>query len=240
MPTSPFLACESINKSFGPADAIPALLDVTFSIDEGQQLCITGASGSGKTTLLTILGGLQRPTSGDVKIRGASLLAMASKNLAALRARDIGFVFQSAALIPVLSARENIEYPLRIAKPELSKTERNRLINEALDLTNLERQQNLYPGALSGGECQRVAIARAVVKRPSLILADEPTSHLDDANTTTINGIFQQLQQSQNSTIIIATHDQRLLASTKNILRLKFWGENLNESHNGHAAETMK
>ena len=240
MRSSPFLGCEYVTKSFGSPDAVPALLDVTFSIDEGQQLCITGASGSGKTTLLTILGGLQRPTSGDVRIREKSLLGMTPKDLAALRARDIGFIFQSAALIPVLSARENIDYPLRIAKPELSKKERNRLVDDVLELTNLRVQQNLRPGALSGGECQRVAIARAVVKRPSLILADEPTSHLDDNNTVAISSIFQHLQDSQNSTIIIATHDGRLLATTKQVLLLKFWGESLNERHRDYVAEVMK
>jgi putative ABC transport system ATP-binding protein len=230
MRSSPFLGCEYVTKSFGSPDAVPALLDVTFSIDEGQQLCITGASGSGKTTLLTILGGLQRPTSGDVRIREKSLLGMTPKDLAALRARDIGFIFQSAALIPVLSARENIDYPLRIAKP----------VDDVLELTNLRVQQNLRPGALSGGECQRVAIARAVVKRPSLILADEPTSHLDDNNTVAISSIFQHLQDSQNSTIIIATHDGRLLATTKQVLLLKFWGESLNERHRDYVAEVMK
>lgn len=209
-------------------------------MNAGQQLCIAGASGSGKTTLLTILGGLQRPSSGDVRIRGASLLTMSSKSLAALRACDIGFVFQSAALIPVLSARENIDYSLAIAKPGLSKKERKGLVDHVLELTNLEAQQNLRPGALSGGECQRVAIARAVVKKPALVLADEPTSHLDDINTAAINGIFQHLQAAMHSTIIIATHDRRMLATAKRTIRLQYWREGWDASQHGCTKEAIK
>jgi putative ABC transport system ATP-binding protein len=221
MTTDSFLECRSVNKFFGKRVPVQALLEISFSLIQGEQLCITGASGSGKTTLLNIMGGLQAPSAGEIMIQGKSLFAMSRREMAALRARDIGFVFQSAALIPVLTARENIQYALHLARPDLTPKQQARLVDESLAVTNLEERKDLRPGELSGGECQRTAIARAVVKRPALILADEPTSHLDDDNANIINAVFRQLQAHHRSTIAIATHDARILSFGTNIIRLQ-------------------
>jgi putative ABC transport system ATP-binding protein len=218
---NPFLECCAVHKSFHREIPIQALAETSFSMDQGEQLCITGASGSGKTTLLNIIGGLQSPNSGEVKIQGKTLSTMSRRKLAALRARDIGFIFQSPALIPVLSARENVQYALHLARPDLTPAQRERLVDEALSVTNLDARSHLRPGELSGGECQRAAIARAVVKRPALILADEPTSHLDDDNTGIIIAVFRQLQSFHRSTIVIATHDARVLSFGDRIMRLQ-------------------
>lgn len=221
MTIDPVLECRGVSKFFGKNGSVQALAEISFSLDQGEQLCITGASGSGKTTLLHIIGGLQAPSAGEIMIQGRSLFALSRREMAALRARHIGFVFQSAALIPVLSARENIQYALYLARPDLTPKQQEHLVDEAVKVTNLEERENLRPGELSGGECQRVAIARAVVKRPAFILADEPTSHLDDENATIINMVFRQLQDHHRSTILIATHDARILSFGSRVIRLK-------------------
>jgi ABC-type lipoprotein export system ATPase subunit len=221
MTTDPVLECRGVNKCFGKNGSVQALAEISFSLDQGEQLCITGASGSGKTTLLHIIGGLQTPSSGEIVIQGKSLFAMTRREMAAFRARDIGFVFQSAALIPVLSARENIQYALHLARPDLTPKQQAQMVDEVLEVTNLEERKSLRPGELSGGECQRTAIARAVVKRPAFILADEPTSSLDDDNASIINAVFRQLQHHHRSTILIATHDARILSFGNRIIRLK-------------------
>ena len=217
----PFLECCRVNKFFHGAVPVWALADLSFDVQQGEHVCITGSSGSGKTTLLNIIGGLQRPSSGDIRIRGKSLTALTPREVAALRARDIGFIFQSPALIPVLSVRENIEYALYLSQPHLSRDARVKLVEEAVLITNLQPQQRMRPAELSGGESQRVAIARAIVKRPALILADEPTSHLDDDNASTVNLVFRQLQLHYRSTIVIATHDKRILTMGGRMIRLQ-------------------
>jgi len=216
----PLVECCGITKVFGERFPVQALADVSFAVSEGEQVCITGTSGSGKTTLLNIIGGLQSPTTGVLRIRGKPLSDMTKREIAAMRANDIGFIFQAPALIPILSARENIEYALRLGRPNFSAQQRTKCVAEALSITKLEARQDLRPGELSGGECQRVAIARAIVKKPALILADEPTSHLDDDNTEVINSVFRQLQMQHQSTIIIATHDARILSLGARTIRL--------------------
>jgi putative ABC transport system ATP-binding protein len=221
MHTYPFLQCDAVNKSFGKHPMVRALADITFSVNEGELVCITGSSGSGKTTLLTIIGGLQCPTSGEIVMRGKSLKAVSHREAARFRARHVGFIFQSPALIPVLSAAENIEFALQLAQPELDRSERLRRVHSALEITNLESCRSLRPRQLSGGQCQRVAIARAIVKLPDLILADEPTSNLDDDNAAAIKSVFHQLQAQYRSTIVIATHDTRILSNEARIVCLQ-------------------
>lgn len=221
MPIDRFIECCGISKSFGGRRPVPVLADVTFSLAQGEQCCITGASGSGKTTLLNIIGSLQEPDFGEVRIGGRSLRSMGKRETARVRAREIGFIFQSPALIPVLSARENIEFALKLSCPHLTAIQGRELVSEAISVTNLESREHARPGQLSGGECQRVAIARAIVKRPTLILADEPTSHLDDNNAQAVQRVFNTLQMHHRSTIIIATHDIRILTFGSRIIRLR-------------------
>ncbi|MGA7220112.1 MAG: ABC transporter ATP-binding protein [Candidatus Sulfotelmatobacter sp.] len=221
MGSYPFLECRRVTKSFGGRRPFQALAEVTFSVEEGELLGVRGASGSGKTTLLTIIGGLQQPTSGEVILKGRALESLAQDEAAKLRAQNIGFIFQSPALVPVLGAGENVEYGLQLARPELSGDQRRRLVEEALEITNLESCKSLRPGQLSGGECQRVAIARAVVKRPALLLADEPTSSLDDENAATVKAVFEQLRAQHRSTIVIATHDARVLSFDTRVITLQ-------------------
>jgi putative ABC transport system ATP-binding protein len=224
MGTYSFVECLRVTKSFGGRRPFQALAEVSFSVEEGELLGVRGASGSGKTTLLTIIGRLQQPTSGEVILRGRALQSLTNGEAAELRAQTIGFIFQSPALVPVLDAAENVEYGLQLARPELSRDQRQRLVEEALQITNLESCKNLRPGQLSGGECQRVAIARAVVKRPALLLADEPTSSLDDENAATVKAVFEQLRAQHRSTIVIATHDARVLSFDTRVITLQARG----------------
>lgn len=219
---SPF-AVEAAGMScyFGKRLDVCALDEVTVAINAGEQLCIAGPSGSGKTTFLNIVGGLQAPTSGHLAVQGRDFARMTAKEVAVFRARNIGFVFQSPNLIPVLSAFENVLYALELVHPELSREARVQRTDEMMRQVGLGEKQHLRPAQLSGGECQRVAIARAVVKRPSMILADEPTSHLDDRNTEMVKALFTSLGAGQKTTVLIATHDSRLLSGASRIIRFE-------------------
>ena len=187
------------------SEQIRAVHDVDLEVDTGQLLVITGRSGSGKTTLLNLLAGLDRPTSGTVCFQGQDLSELSEGELTQLRRRQIGFVFQSFGLLPLLSAYENVELPLRIG--DWDRTERRRRTEECLEMVGLTNRARHRPYELSGGELQRVAIARALVHRPSLILADEPTGELDLATGAAIFNLLKEIASKENVGIVIATHD---------------------------------
>jgi len=204
--TTPLVSARNLERvfSFGP-EQIRAIHDVDLEVFSGQLFVITGRSGSGKTTLLNLLAGLDRPTSGTICIEDQDLSKLSEWELTRLRRRDIGFVFQSFALLPLLSAYENVELPLRIADWERGR--RHRRTEECLELVGLSGRANHRPYELSGGEQQRVAIARALVHRPSLILADEPTGELDSATGATVFALLKDIVQKEKVAIIVATHD---------------------------------
>jgi putative ABC transport system ATP-binding protein len=188
---------------------VHALRGVSFSLGRGQLIALQGRSGSGKTTLLTLLGGLERPTSGDVWIDGTEVTAMDEDALVNLRRHRLGFIFQSFGLIPILSAAENVEVPLRLAGVERrARTERARAL---LDMVGLGERAKHRPDELSGGEQQRVAIARALANQPPLLLADEPTGQLDSRTGRTIMQLLRRLVEQEGVTALVATHDPVLI-----------------------------
>ena len=217
--TTPLVSVRNLERifSFG-SERIRAIHDVDLEVFSGQLFVITGRSGSGKTTLLNLLAGLDRPTSGTIRIDDQDLSKLSEWELTRLRRRDIGFVFQSFGLLPLLSAYENIELPLRIAGWERER--RHKRTEECLELVGLGDRTGHRPYELSGGEQQRVAIARALVHRPSLILADEPTGELDLATGAAVFALLKDIVQKEKVAIIIATHDialARIATATKEL-----------------------
>ncbi len=191
------------------AEEVWALRGVSLEVAPGEFLALIGRSGSGKTTLLNLIAGLDRPTAGDVLIDGRSVPAMSERELLELRRRTLGFVFQSFGLLPLLSAYENVELPLRIAG--VGRAERGRRVRRALDIVGLGRRAHHRPYELSGGEQQRVAIARALVIQPRLILADEPTGELDSSTALTIFTLLRDVAHAEGITIIASTHDRLVM-----------------------------
>jgi putative ABC transport system ATP-binding protein len=189
------------------ADDVHALERVTLHLPAGRFVALMGPSGSGKSTLLNILAGLDRPTDGDVVVAGERLNDLSEDELAAFRARHVGFVFQFFNLIPVLSAQENVELPLLLT--HLSKDERRARAATALRVVGLSERADHVPRQLSGGEQQRVAIARALVSDPELIVADEPTGDLDAKNAEDTLGLLRMLKQEFGKTVVMVTHDPR-------------------------------
>ncbi len=187
------------------SEEVHAVHDVDLEIVSGKLLAITGRSGSGKTTLLNLLAGLDTPTSGTVLFEGQDLSKLAEWELTELRRHHIGFVFQSFGLLPLLSAFENVELPLRIAKWD--RDERHRRTELCIDQVGLSARSRHRPYELSGGELQRLAIARALVHQPSLILADEPTGELDLATGQAIYRLLKDISSQENVGIVVATHD---------------------------------
>ena len=201
------------------SEEINALRGVSLTIYPGQFVAVVGRSGSGKTTLLNIMAGLDPPSSGEVLFQGQDLYQMNEAELTDVRRHAIGFVFQSFGLLPLLSAFENVELPLRIAG--ISPWEREERTREALGIVGLDRRASHRPYELSGGEQQRVAIARAIVIRPQIILADEPTGELDSVNARSIFGLFKEMVQKQGITVMAATHDSALLAMADEVKELR-------------------
>jgi putative ABC transport system ATP-binding protein len=212
------LAARDLDKRYQLHDQeVVALRGVTLSIESGEYVAIVGPSGSGKSTLLTLLGGLDTPTSGDVEILGTSLGALDDRRLTRLRLERIGFVFQRFHLLPVLTARENIELPL--AERGVAAAARRARAEELLAYVGLTARANHRATQLSGGEMQRVAIARALANRPAIILADEPTGELDAATGQEILGLFRRLH-ADGATLVVVTHDDHLAAQAGRVIRM--------------------
>ncbi len=205
---------------------LPVLQDISLNIAAGEFLALMGPSGSGKTTLLNLIAGLDRPDKGDLMVQGLDLAGLTEAQLAAWRARAVGFVFQFYHLIPVLTAFENVELPLLLTP--LSRRERRDHVELVLELVGLSDRLHHYPAQLSGGQQQRVAIARALVTDPALIAADEPTGDLDRQSAGEILDLLGQLNQQFQKTIIIVTHDPEAAAYAFRIRRL-IKGHLLNE-----------
>jgi len=195
-----------------------ALHKLSLAIETGEFVSIMGPSGCGKSTLLNVLGLIDRPTAGEIKFGGKSVSALGDAELAPLRNRELGFVFQQFHLIPDLRVIDNVELPLLYRK--CSNTERRRLALEALEIVGLERRVHHFPTELSGGQQQRVAVARAIVGKPRLLLADEPTGNLDSQMSEEIMSLLERLNRDQGTTIVMVTHDQTKADRTQRIFRL--------------------
>lgn len=202
----PVIVCEGLSRVYhvGGAD-VWAVRDVTASLPRGKLIAVRGRSGSGKTTLLNVMSGLDRPTSGTAYVMGRDTLRMSDAELTSFRRHNIGFVFQTFALLPVLSAYENVELPMRIAGT--GARERQRLTVELLSMIGLGKRMGHRPFELSGGEQERVAIARALANDPSIVVADEPTGELDSVTGLQIMLLFKRIVQERGVTVIMASHD---------------------------------
>ena len=197
---------------------VNALNGVDLKIEEGEFTAIVGPSGSGKTTLLNILGGLDLPSKGDIFIEGTNLKDLSSRQLINFRLHNIGFVFQSYNLIPVLTAKENTEFILELQK--VPKKERIQKAMELLEAVGIADKADHKPGQLSGGQQQRVAVARALASQPRFIIADEPTANLDSRSTNDLLEIMAEMNLKYNSTFIFATHDQRVMDKAHRIVTI--------------------
>ena len=210
MQNSTILEAKSLSRSYqvGSTD-VKALSDISLVVRKGNFYAIVGRSGSGKSTLLNILSGLDTPDSGQVLFEDRDMAMMNEKELTLLRRHKIGFVFQSFGLLPLLSAFENIELPMRIAG--ISREERRSRTKDVLEMVGLLNRSHHRPYELSGGEQQRVSIARAIVNRPLLILADEPTGELDSSNAKAIFSLFRDMVNDREISVIAVTHDHALI-----------------------------
>ena len=216
----PFVEVRGLNKTYPvAANRIHVLRDLDLAVEQGEMVAIMGASGVGKSTLLHVLGGLDRPDSGSVRVGSVDVATVADAELVAFRNRHVGFVFQFHHLLPEFTAAENAEMPLRIArvKPVDSRPRAATLLSRVGLGERLEHR----PGMLSGGEQQRVAVARALIMQPSLLLADEPTGDLDEATADALHKLLREMHAESGLTAIIATHNPRLAQHCDRILRLE-------------------
>ncbi|MBI1356288.1 MAG: ATP-binding cassette domain-containing protein [Acidobacteria bacterium] len=216
---APILEVRQLVKSIDSgAHLVEILRGLSFAVPRGQFAAIRGPSGSGKSTLLGLLAGLDAPTAGQVFIDGQEISGLDEDSLAVLRARKVGFVFQSYQLVPTLTAEENVLLPLDLIGDADGSVDRARAL---LDEVGLKNRHDHYPVQLSGGEQQRVALARAFINRPALILADEPTGNLDTANGAHVLDMLRDLNRREGATLVLVTHDEQLARQADRIITLR-------------------
>jgi putative ABC transport system ATP-binding protein len=218
-PDSPIFEVVGLGKVYHRgAESVEALRDVTLSIGAGEFVVLAGPSGSGKSTLLNLMGGLDRPDTGDVRFAGRSIGHAPEGERIALRRHQLGFIFQAFNLVPVLSAFENVEYGLWLAG--MPRAERRERVERALESVGLGGRMSHRPDHLSGGERQRVALARALVREPRAVLADEPTASLDSRTGAAIVSLLVELNRTQGTTFVVATHDAAIADNAPRVVRL--------------------
>ena len=212
------LRVENLSKVYGEGEnQVQALKEVNLSIDEGEFVVIIGASGSGKSTLLHLLGGLDRPSSGKVIIDGKSIYDYNDDDLSIFRRRKVGFIFQFFNLIPVLDVEENIALPVVLDNEKVDEA----YLNEIIGILNLDQRRGHLPSQLSGGQQQRVSIARALMKKPSIVLADEPTGNLDSKNTREVIDLLKFTAKKLHQTLILITHDPAIAAMAERVITIE-------------------
>ena len=212
------LETKNLKKIYGSGEnEVHALDGVSISVEEGEFVAIVGTSGSGKSTLLNMLGGLDRPTSGCVVVRGKELMKMKDEQLTIFRRRNVGFVFQNYNLLPILNVYENIVYPIEIDGSKIDKE----FVRQIIHNLGLERKLKNMPNNLSGGQQQRVAIARALATKPAIILADEPTGNLDSKTSMDVILLMQSISREFNQTILMITHNEEIAQVADRIIRIE-------------------
>ena len=209
---------KQLSKTYEGVVPVHAVNEVDLEIENNEFTAIVGPSGSGKTTLLNMIGGLDRPTSGSVKVNGHELSGMNENELIDFRLKHIGFVFQSYNLIPVLTAKENTEFIMLLQK--IDKKIRDERVEMLLHEVGLGEKMNSRPAQLSGGQQQRVAVARALASKPDFVLADEPTANLDSHSTANLLDIMARLNQEEGITFVFSTHDQRVIDRARRVITL--------------------
>ncbi|GLR19481.1 ABC transporter ATP-binding protein [Portibacter lacus] len=220
MNTETIISIENLTKQFPEGDGFfTALKDINLTFKKGEFTGVVGPSGSGKTTLLNIIGSLDKPTSGKVNVLGLDIGNLSHKESANLRNKHIGFIFQVYNLLPVYTVFENVEFALLLQS--YTKSERKKMVMESLEWVGLGDQASKRVTKLSGGEGQRVAIARAMVKRPQIVIADEPTANLDAANAHAILKTMKKLNQELNTTFLFSTHDEKVMTYLDRIIHLR-------------------
>lgn len=216
----PVVELTNLTKTYQQgSNTIRALDGITMTIAPGEFVAIVGSSGSGKSTLLNLIGGLDRPTSGDLTLAGKRMARMKEEELTEFRRSDLGFVFQSFNLIPMLNAWENVAFPLILRKVPAKEAKERAL--EMLEVVGLSQHAHHRPDELSGGQQQRVAIARALVGKPNLVLADEPTANLDSTTGAEIVALMRRLNEEQGTTFVFATHDPKVMGMAHRVVSLQ-------------------
>jgi putative ABC transport system ATP-binding protein len=216
----PVVETRDLVREFEMGGGVVRAVDgVTIRIESGQLVAVRGRSGSGKTTLLSLVGALDRPTSGSAYVTGLPVSEMPERDLVAFRRHTIGFIFQAFGLLPILSAAENVEIPLRLVAAD--PREREARVAHLLELVGLAGRAHHRPHELSGGEQQRVAIARALANRPRLLLADEPTGQLDSHTGRDIMALIREMVRSEGTTAVVATHDPALIELADRVIELR-------------------
>mgnify|MGYP001093517134 FL=1 len=219
------ITVRNLKKYYGRGNSqVKALDGIDLDVARGEFAAIVGASGSGKTTLLNIIGGLDIPTEGEVTVDGVNLAGLREEQLAVFRRKKIGFIFQNYNLVPTLTVKENILFPLDLDGSVVD----HGLLAEIVNLLGLEEKMQVYPAALSGGQQQRTAIARALISKPSVILADEPTGNLDSRNGQNVAGLLKMTAHLYHRTLVMITHNQELAQLADRILYM-ITSRNLNE-----------
>lgn len=212
------LRTEELTKEYGFGEnKVIALDHVSFSVEKGEFVTILGPSGSGKSTLLHLVGGVDRPTHGQVFIGGQSIYKMKSRDLTVFRRREIGQIYQFYNLIPVLDVKENISLPVLLDHKKVDQE----ALQKLLEILGLEKRADHLPNELSGGQQQRVAIGRALISQPQLILADEPTGNLDQKNSLEIINLFKELNEVYKQTILLITHDEKIAGNSSRTIRIE-------------------
>ncbi len=209
------LRVENLRKSYGKGENLVNAVDgVSFSVDEGEFVAIVGASGSGKSTLLHLLGGVDKPTSGNVRIKETDIYKLKSDDLAIFRRRNIGIIYQFYNLIPILNVEENITLPCELDNKQVD----SKKLNDLLETLNLKDRKKHLPNELSGGQQQRVSIGRAIINSPAIMLADEPTGNLDSKASEEIISYLRLSNQKYNQTVIVITHDEKIAMEADRVI----------------------
>ena len=216
----PLVAIRNLTKYYTRGEqVIPVLVDINIDVMAGDYIALMGPSGSGKSTLLNLIAGIDKPSSGEIRVAGVDIARLSEGDLAAWRAANVGFIFQIYNLMPVLTAYQNVELPLQLTS--LSRRERRERVDTALALVGLSDRVEHYPNELSGGQQQRVAIARALITDPTLIVADEPTGDLDRTTAEEVLGLLERLNAEMGKTIIMVTHDPKAAGHARRIVQLE-------------------